>query len=792
MREKTLFFGILFLAMVSVELRAQGKISGTVTDEANQPTAYASVALLSANDSSVVQGKITDEDGFYELQNVEFGNYIIRITFVGYKASFSDRLVVSPIKRDISMGKTSIKEISQTLEEVTISTQRSLIEKHPDRLVMNLDNNILAQGSMANEVLKMAPLVSGGVNGEIRLMGRDNVLILIDGKTVPSTTLNTVLENLSAEEIEKIEIITNPPAKYDASASGGVINVITKRANQLGFKGTYNFIASQGHYGKIYNGLGLNYRTAKLTIFSNLNYSIGENLHEQKSERDFKNINRVVDNSFESLSNYHTPSGRLGISYLLNKNHEIGIAFDGYFSDSKMNLEGVTNFRTYGMKPDSSVRANTSSGNRLNVYNLSLNYEGKLNEKGDNLSVIATHTFYSRENNQIIKSQVFSGEQDPIRDIETIRTRLPSDIQISIGQADYSHFFGKKIKAEVGIKYTRVNTSSLFSQSDVTTESTLNTGYDEHITAGYISLNTSWSKYSFQAGLRGEKTYADVMGIGKREYFNLFPGISIQREFNSGKGMSFSYSRKVDRPLYQNMLPIRNYVDRYTIWEGNPNLTPQFSDLIEISGSFKNLTVITGYNRMKDPVFEIPVNDEDTQILRVAMRNIDFAESYNLSAILALNAISWWQTNNSVTGTFNRARSNTEYIFFEEEQFSMAFNSTNTFSFSEKWKGELTGYYNTSAQNGITRYFPRYAVSAGLGREVLEGKGNLKFSVEDILWSERYNGEATVGNVYQTFENRWDTRRIRIAFTYRFGKETVKAVQDKGLGNESEKQRLSY
>ena len=788
--QKSAILLLLFLSIT--ELNAQGKVSGKVVDEAGQPTAFATVSLLSPTDSTVVQGKITDEEGSYEIQNVADGSYILRITFVGYEPTFSDPFSVSPDLREVNLGKSVLKEYSQTLDEVTVSTQRALIEKHPDKLVMNLEDNILAKGSMANEILEMAPLVSSGANGELRLMGKANVMILIDGKTIPEASLNTILQNLSAEEIEKVEIITNPPARYDASASGGVINVVTKRGQQLGFKGTYNLIASQGHYGKLYNGFGLNYRTEKITLFGILNYSVGKNLHEQESVRDFQNIDRIVKNSFESSSNYQTPSGRIGVTYLLNKNHEFGIAFDAYISESEMNLDGITNFRGYTTKIDSAVLAKTNATNKHNVYNFSLNYLGKLNEKGDELSFIATHTLYNRNNRQLIESQVFSAEQDPVRGIETIRTSLPSDIDITIAQTDYTHRFNKRINADVGFKYTRVSSASLFSQSGISGSSSLNTGYDENITAGYLSLNALLAEYSIQAGLRGENTSANIIGAGQREFFSLFPGIAVRRNFNDALGVSLSYSRKVDRPLYQNMLPIKNYVDRYTVWEGNPNLRPEFSNVVELSGSFNNLTLIAGYTRKKDPVFEIPVSDEETQILRVSMRNIDFAEAYNLSAILPFNIISWWQTNNSVTGIYNKAKSKSEQIIFSQDQFSFIFNSTNSFSFSNKWKGELSGYYNSTVQNGIIKYYPRYALRAGVGRDILAGKGNLKLLIEDILWSEWYNGEGTVGSVYQAFENRRDTRRIRIAFFFRFGKQTVKTVQDKGLGNESEKQRLSY
>ena len=780
----------ILLLFAVIELKAQGSIIGRVVDGLHQPTAYATVTLLTASDSSVVQGKITDEEGVYEMQNVAYGNYKLRITFVGYETLFSKNFIVSPEEKKIILGDHRIQEASQTLEEVTVTAQRPLIEKQPDRLVMNLENSILAKGAMANEILTMAPLVSSGMDGRINLRGKTNVMILIDGKTIPEATLSTTLQNLSAEEIEKIEIITNPPARYDAAASGGVINVITKQAKQLGFKGTYSLFASQGQYGKLYSGLSLNYRTKKLTIFSSLDYSAGKDLHQQSTTRDFQLIDRIVTNDFDNTSEYQTPSGRIGMGYQLGKNHEIGVTFDGYLSESEAYLTGNTSFQGYTARSDSVVQATNRSLDDLHVYNFSVNYQGTLNERGDYLSAIATQTLYYRDNNQALKSQTFSDEQTLIGE-ETIRTKLPSDIKITIAQADYSRFFSEKIKADIGVKYTGVNTSSLFSQSGTLDNTTLNTGYIEHIAAGYISVNASLLNYSLQAGLRGENTSSDIISAGQRKFFNFFPSISIQRSISDAFDVSLSYSRKIDRPLYQNLLPIRNYVDRYTVWEGNPNLKPQYSNILELTGTLNNFTLIAGYTYIKDATFEIPISDAVTQVMNVSMENIDLAEVYNLSAVLPFEINSWWQTNNSVTGIYNRAQS-ASHEDFEADQFSLMLNSTNVFSFYQGWKGELTGYYNSSQQNGVLNFSPLYAINVGVGRDVLAGRGSFKLRLEDIFWSQRYDGESTIGSVYQQFTNLRDTRRVRVSFTYRFGKQTIDSVEDKGLGNESEKSRLSY
>lgn len=785
---------VLLSLLVITQIKAQGKVSGTLYDENNQPSAFATVALLAALDSSLVKGNITDEKGNYEFNNVADGEYFIRISYVGYKTTHSDRISISSQNRSVKLGKTMLEELSKTLDEVTITAQRPLIEKQSDRLVMNLENSILAKGATADEILKMAPLVSSSMNGTLTLRGKPNVMILIDGKTIPNATLNTILQSLSAEEIEKLEIITNPSAKYDAAASGGVINIVTKKGLQLGFNGTYHLYASQGLYEKVYTGAGINYRTKKINVYGGINYAFGKNYRNEFYRRNFPN--NSIENNTEYKIDYKSPNAKIGLDINLNKNHTLGISIDGNVSNTNIDLLTKSVFRNILNYPDSSLNTIGDWKYKYNMYNLNVDYKGTLSDKGNEISLNATQTIYKQDSRQILTYQTFSDLGAPISNIEKLRTEIPSDVNITIAQTDYTHPFKENIKGEAGLKYTGINfvnklTHEALLDDRWMTTSLSNSGYTENVAAGYINVNATFENFFLQAGVRGENTTTTVVDTLKRRFFDIFPSFFIQRNINDNHVLSVSYSRKIDRPVYENLIPVRIYVDLYTLREGNPYLQPQYSHSFEISNTIRDITLLAGYTSIKDAMIDIPFQDLETQITTLSFRNFSQIETYNLSVILPIAPTAWWQTNNTLTGMYNNLKaSDLNSINFKTSIYSFTFNSINTFSFGKDWKGELVGYYNSSNQYGIFRVLPRYAVSIGIGKDILKMRGNLKFSFDDIFWSEQYMGKAKVGSIDQSLRNYWDSRRFRIAFTYKFGKQTVKPAKNRSLGNESEKNRL--
>lgn len=779
---------------------AEAQISGSVMDTNNSPVMYSTVVLLNNSDSTLVKGNITDEAGAYVFDNVSDGQYLIRVSYVGFATAYSPVFTISQSQKAVILQSIQLQELSQSLEEVTITAQRALIEKQPDKLVMNLENSLLTKGSTADQILKIAPLVTSDMNGKLSLRGKTDVMILIDGKNVPDATLSTILQNMPADQIEKIEIITNPSAKYDAAASGGVINIITKKGLESGLNGTFRTSYSQGQRGRFSTGTSLNYRTAQLNIFSDLNYYNGNSYNVDNLIRQFPKAAYSMSNHTVYNSNAESFSGKVGLDFTPYENHTIGVLVDGYISGSEIQFDNRSDFMSLSTQPDSSI---ISYGNWLtdyDMYNFNVNYQGKLSNKGSSISINATQTLYQQNSNQFLSYQSVSVQGANVGKEQNIQTATPSDIHILIAQADYTLPIQDNFQLETGIKATRINTANNFSQvyfgdetQQAQTTDSSQLDYHENVNAGYISLKANLGKYSLLTGLRAEHTRTNVQNIIRRNFFNLFPSFSLNRDITENHTISLSYSRKIDRPVYDNLLPFRIIVDPYTIREGNPLLQPQYSHVIELTNTFKSITVLAGYTNIRNAMLDLPYQDEEKQVTIFSWRNFSLVETYNLSFVLPFQLTPWWQSNNTLTGLFNRVKTSNENIpNFEKDMLSFTFNSTNTFSLGHGMTAFVTGYYNSPSQYGIYKMLPVYSISMGIGKDIMRDLGTIKLSFSDMLWSERYRFNTKTESIIQEGNNFYDTRRLLLSFTYKFGKQSVKSTRSRTLGNEDEGNRISY
>lgn len=721
---------------------------------------------------------------------------MVRISYVGYQMAYSSYFDVKNQQEPIQIEAIQLQEATQSLEEVTVTAQRSLIEKRPDRLIMNLDNSILTKGNTADQLLKMAPLVSTDMSGKLSLRGKTNVMILIDGKQVPETTLSTVLQNMPADQIEKLEIITNPSAKYDAAASGGVINIITKEGLEKGFNGTYRASYTQGKLGRFGTGVSLNYRTDKINVYGDLNYYQGNNYKNENLIRIFPQASYNLISDVKYNIAYQNFSGKVGLDYTLAENHTVGLLASSYKSSVDMNLNNRADFFSDALRADSSVLTRGNWNYSYNTYNFNVNYQGNLAKIAD-ISVNATQTLYRKNDEQSLSYQSINSEGSKIGKQQNIQTVTPSDIDITIAQADLTNEIIDDLKLEAGAKYTRIHTKNDFEQGIIPGEGqpliitdSSQTGYDEYIIAGYFNVNANIGQYGLQAGLRAEQTNTDVRGIVKRDFLDWFPSLSVARTFSDNYSLSLSYARKIERPTYSNLIPFRRFVDPYSIREGNPLLKPQYSHTIEFSNTFKDFTVLAGYTYTKDAMLDAPYQDEEVTIF--SWRNFSRAETYNLSFVLPLQLTTWWQSNNTVTGLLNRVKTSDENLLnFGKDVFSCLVNTTNLFSLSNSLKAELTGYYNSTNQYGIYTVLPLYSVSVGIAKDILNKQGVVKLKLDDIFWSERYRLNTETGGLIQRINNLNDSRRIGFSFTYKFGKQTVKKNRNRSLGNETESNRLN-
>ncbi|MCX6212988.1 outer membrane beta-barrel protein [Spirosoma sp.] len=778
----------------SSKVIAQNQLTGRILEKPGQGAPFATVMVLAAKDSSIVKAKITGEDGTYLIDGISNGQYYVAATYVGYKKSFSPLLTLN----ESALAPIDIPLVpdTQTLAEVTIKTQQAFVQKKADKLIVNIENSIAGKSTNAIEVLKVAPYVFVDGNNTVSLRGRTNVLILVDGKTIPEATLTTTLQSLAADNIASVEVITNPSAKYDASASGGVINIVTKQGQKLGLNGSYRVNTSQGQRFRGGTGLNLNYRQNKWNLYTDIDYSTYNGARWEQATRRF-NENKLEYRSQSQTDQQTFPrlATKVGVDFSPTVNHVIGLRFDALKGSINNKLLNNAQFgRLNSPVVDSSLLTTGRMGENYTIFNYNFSYKGKLGVDKE-LSATATLTDYNDFWSQPIAIERHVGD-DPSFISQLVITNK-SAIQIGIAQLDYSLPIGKKAKAEIGVKYSSVRTNNNLIRQDqqASGESVVNpnfsnqSAYREEVAAAYLTINRSFKKLQFQGGLRAENTDASVINVFRTRYFNLFPSIFLQRKFGKNHDFSFSYTRRIDRQMYENMLPFIVFIDPYTQSVGNPNLKPQFASLFELSDSYKGLTFSAGYYHILNSMITLPEQDPTTKVTRFAVRNFSEMNNFYASINWPLTLAKWWQTTNSIWTSNNNLQS-ANFADFKTSVTTYSLQSVNSFSLPKTWQAQLTAYYTSRSIWGLNDTQPIYNVSFSISKELWKGKASLRLSADDMFWSERYRTTVRYGVVDQQTYNYYDTRRFGMSLYYKFGKKTVTPARSQNLNNSAERDRL--
>ena len=380
---KNIVFVLIALGVcISFHGNAQFQVGGKILEKAGQEARYATIALSVAKDSSVVKGAIADEKGLFNMNDIASGEYLISVQYVGYQKKWLPVFRLDSVSSKKYFGEITLDEKAQNLSEVTVKGQRSLVENKGDRMILNVENSIISKGNKVEDLLKYAPLVQSTPLG-IKVANKSNVLILVDGRQTSQTSLTNFLQSFSAEDVLKIEVIPNPSAKYDASF-GAVINIITKKSLERGFNGRASIIYSKGKYGRFYPDATLNFRSKKWNVFTSLSGTV-ENIG---SEDGF--IRKFPEGFMDTkaLTNYKTDgiSTFSGIDYFMNKNNTIGIRFNSGSRKSNYLSEMNTGFITYPNVLDSLLGVSRTTKDRTQNYDVNLNYVGKLDSLGKELS----------------------------------------------------------------------------------------------------------------------------------------------------------------------------------------------------------------------------------------------------------------------------------------------------------------------------------------------------------------------------------------------------------------------
>ncbi|WP_184544071.1 TonB-dependent receptor domain-containing protein [Mucilaginibacter sp. FT3.2] len=779
------------------------KVSGSLVNDQGKPLDYASVSIIKASDSTVVKGALSNDNGVYAFDKIPTGKYLVKATVVGYVKAISQPFTVTETSTTIEIPVLNMQAGNTALKTVTITATKPLIERKIDRTVMNVENSVLAAGNTAMEILAKAPGVTVDKDDNISLKGKQGVTVMINDKLtyLSAAQLATLLRSTDGNTIKSIEIITNPSAKYDAAGNSGIINIKLKKNTQSGTNGSITAGTAKGQYWRDNTSLNLNHKDGNLNVFGTL--SRGDN----KRGHDLQ-LNRITDSAgYKTYFNQqsmmpgsnHYNNYRLGADYDLTPKHTIGFVVSGYSNSGTDNNDTHTIIGSQPGKIDTLLHTVSTIHQTYKNFALNLNDRYKIDTSGQELGIDLDYSKFRNFTNAYYKTDYFYPDGTPIRHSQTLFNQTPSNITIYTGKFDYSKPLTKTIKLEVGAKFSSVKTDNdLRAQIDTNGTAVNDKGrsnrfiYQENIQAGYINLNKQFKKTSVQIGVRAENTQSDGNLVGstpvKRSYLNFFPSAFINHTINDKNEVSLSYSRRIDRPGYDDLNPFIYYLDPYTYNKGNAFLNPQYTQNFEFNYTYnKTINVSLGYNRTTNAITELILTEGKKTFQ--TNKNLQTQTGYNANINTPFTITKWWEGNINVTTFYLGFKSDSLAGYnFHDGQWAYQARTTQTFKFAGA-RLEIMGDYQSALTYGIYKIRPRYSVDMGISKSFMDKKFNVKLACDDIFNIRRNNLSSNALNNSFTIKQRNDTRVGRLTLTYNFGNNAIK-VRQHHSGADDEKGRV--
>ncbi|HEV7332467.1 MAG TPA: TonB-dependent receptor [Flavisolibacter sp.] len=786
---KTIWLLFFCLAAAGVFAQDTTSLRLTVTNPQQEPLSQATVELRKLPDSALVKVQMTDNEGIVVFENLVKGQtYFCRVSHTGFA------LYTSPIiaLADGAFNNTVLvlEPASSALTGITVTARKPFIELKPGKTVVNVEAGITNAGVTAMEALEKMPGITVDKDGNLSLKGKSGVLVMIDGKQtyLDPSQLATMLNGMSATQIEQVEIMNQPPAGYDAAGNAGVINIKIKKSRQRGFNGAVTLGYAQGFYPKTNNNLQLNYRNDRWNFFGSYTLNANRSFSRIYALRTYLNPNGSVESLLEQPSFFKgtgsTHNLRAGVDYTLSGKTTIGLTLTGLLLERGSTITNQAIWMNPQKLTDSlilTVGENTTdwknAGGNLNFkHSFSANRE---------LTADVDVIGYRMRGDQVFENRLsFPGSY-----VEASRADLPSDICILSAKTDYSSQW-KGLRLQTGLKASHINTDNLahyeineggvWKQDDGKSNHFL---YTERIQAAYANAETSAGRWSLQGGLRFETTSYDARQLGNsrqkdssfsRSYSSLFPTVLTTFEADSNNSISFTAGRRIDRPGFQKLNPFIFIINKYTYQQGNPYYRPQFTWNTELSHVYKGKIITSlGYSLTTDYFSQIfPVSNNGLVIYTEG--NLGRLQQYTLSVSAQVSPAPWWSFSAQVTGVHKEMEGVIDrQLHASINQFEL--NLNNQFRLKKGWSGEISGFYTSRSQSDIQEIVdPAGQLSLGIAKTVLQNKGTVKLSVRDILYTQWMKGNTYFPNATEYFKLTRDTRVVQVSFSYRFGK-TFKA-----------------
>lgn len=771
------------------------KIKGKVVDgETGQGLEFATISLFSQKDSSIVSGGITELDGSFVIDSKP-GKFYAVIEFISFSSETIKDIMVSPKLGIVDLGDIALSADAEMLDEVEVIAEKSTTQFSLDKKVFNVGKDLARTGGTAVDVLENVPSLTVDIDGAVSLRGSQGVRILVDGKPSGLVGLGDAngLRSFPANLIDRIEIITNPSARYEAEGQAGIINIILKKDKKKGFNGAID--VNGGHPRRAGISLNLNYRQEKFNWFLNYGISTRRNpgFGETSSVQRIDSINQFTDQRRDHIRGGLNNSIRFGTDYYFTDKDILTAAFNLRIGDENNEVDLVYRDRTElistGELLDSGVtRRFDDEREDEDKLEWSINYTKKLGKDHEWV------TDFRYQDNSEVESSALS---ESFFDINEVPLGQPDLLQRSnndegerlyILQSDYTWPVNKTVRVEAGIRtsFREIQNDYLVEEFDPTTAwSSLpglsnNFRYDEQIYAGYLIYGKEINKFSYQVGLRGE--YTDIKTEltqtneeNPRSYASFFPSAHVNYKFTEKFQGQLSYSRRIRRPRFWDLNPFFSFSDARNFFSGNPNLDPEFTNAYEASivGYLKNGSVSSSiyYRRSTDVIRRTILVEEspDDNIIRTIRRpeNLDTRDDIGLEVssnyrIKSLN----------LNGNLNFFRSiiNDETIG-DSDNYSWFGRFSATMKITKTMDAQLSFNYRGAEQSPQGSREAVAFMDIGWSKDVLENKATITLSVRDVFNSRRRRSITELEDFFSESEFQWSSRVLQASFNYRINQK---------------------
>lgn len=808
---KTLF---TFLSIfVGIQVYAQtSSIKGQLQGTDKEAVVFANIALHSAADSSLIKVETSNETGLFHFRQLPKGDYFLKATYVGL-ADLKQENIQLKADEQLDLGVLSFGESAIELDAATVKASRVMVEVKADRTVFNVEGTINSSGSDAISLLRKAPGVTVDNNDNINVLGRSGVLLYVDGKRLPLSgdDLSNYLQNIPAEQIDRIDIITNPGAKYEAEGNAGIIDIRLKKDKNLGANGTVNGNYSQGRYGKGNLGASGNYRNKKVNVFANVGLGRGKGFNTMMFESFQNGIKLDETNDGRSKWDYH--NYRIGTDFYLSDQHVIGFLVSGRqnLGDRRIrNSIGISDAVNYtGL--DSILVANSISDDIQKNQSYNINYRFD-NRKGRSLNIDLDYGHFRNDSERSQNNSYYETilEENLISSQTTI-FNTPSDIGIYTVKLDFEEeLFGGKLG--VGTKLSKVVSDNTFLVSDIINDASVQDNsrsnifkYDENVYAGYVSFaRPLGKKWNFSAGLRAEQT--DAVGdlqafLPEQEeepvtpnYLSWFPNAGLTWQVAPKHSLGLNYGRRINRPDYGVLNPFENQLSELSYQKGNPFLRPEIVNNVELNYTLAyRYNFKLGYSKTTDQITRLIAPDEnDNRANFITWENLANQTVIGLNISAPVQFTKFWEAYFNVSASHQDNQADYgEGAVVDVQVFTYSIYQQHTFSLFKGLKGEISGYYSgPGVWGGVFEYESNWSLNLGLQRKFLEDKLNVRLSANDIFYESGWDGVSVFDGLVSAGGGRWDSRRVSLSVSYNFGNQNVKSRKRK-TGMEDEAGRVS-